>query len=123
MRSDQQDEEERKHDTREFLAETSPDEFHGIRVVTDEGVSHLDLSNDVGRVDGDETESNAEDDTSDHSEFRECVGNTERAEGNSLDDQADGKAFPAQAVELLMAFLHRRGLVEGCEFDVALFTD
>ena len=95
VRSNQQDEEEREHDTSEFLSEFTPDDFDGIRVVVDMRVAHLDLTDNVGCVDCDESKTDAHDDTRNHSEGCERARNTQRTKRNSFDNQADCELFPA----------------------------
>lgn len=108
VRTDQQDEEQREHDTSQLVTEASPNELDGIGVVLNVRVLQLDLANNVGGVDGDEADANTEDNTSDHSDGSESAGHTERAERDGLDDQEGGELHPSQAVVLLLA------LVDSC---------
>jgi len=112
VRTDQQDEEQREHDTGQLVTEASPDELDGIGVVLNVRVLQLDLANNVGRVDGDETDANTEDDTSDHSDGGESAGHTERAERDGLDDQEGCELHPSQTVVLLLALVDGGGALE-----------
>lgn len=119
--SNEQNQEEGKHDTSQFASKGAPDEGHGIRVVVDVGVAHLDLADHVRRVNGHETKANTEEDTGNHAEGSKGAGDTEGAQGNGLDNQADGQLLPAQTVELFRALLDRGRLVDGHhELGVAL---
>ena len=122
MRSDQENKEEREHDTSQLFSESSPDKFDSVRVVVHEGISHLNLSDDVRSVDCDQSKSDAHDHTSDHTKLRESAGNAERSQSNGLDDEADSETFPSQAVEFFVTFLHSWGLVDRSKFRVALFA-
>jgi hypothetical protein len=112
VRSDQEDEEQCEHDTSQLVAEASPDELDGIGVVLNVRVLQLDLANNVGSVDGNKTDANTENDTSDHSDGCESAGHTERAERDGLDDQEGGELHPSQAVVLLLALVDGGGALE-----------
>jgi hypothetical protein len=112
VRTNQEDEEEGEHDASQLVAEAAPDELDGIGVVLNVRVLQLDLANNVGRVDGDETDANTEDDTGNHADGGESAGHTERAERDGLDDQEGGELHPSQAVVLLLALVHGGGALE-----------
>lgn len=112
VRTDKEDEEQCEHDTSQLVSEASPDELDGIGVVLNVRVLQLDLANNVGRVDGDETDANTEDNTGDHSDGSESAGHTEGAERDGLDDQEGGELHPSQAVVLLLALVDGGGALE-----------
>lgn len=107
MRTDQEDKLQREHDTDEFVAELAHEQLSGIGIVRDVRERELDLADDVGGVDGDETETDTEDDTGDHAQFRESRRDRQGTKSDGLDDEHDCQAFPAQPVEFCVAL---RGL-------------
>lgn len=71
VRADQQHQEEHKHDSGQPVAEASPDQSDSFGIIVDVRVLQLDLSDDIGGVDGDETETNTHDDTRNHTQSGE----------------------------------------------------
>lgn len=100
--SDQKEQLETEHDTDEFIAEFAHEKLTGIRVVGDVWELELDLTDNIGRVNCDHTNTDTEDDTGNHAEAGKCRGDRERAQGDGLDNQDDSETFPAQPVEFVV---------------------
>lgn len=111
MRADQEGELQRKHDTDEFIAKLAHHQLTSIGIVRNLREGQLDLADDVTGINGNETDPDTQDDTRNHTQRRKRRGQTEAAEGNSLDDEDDGETLPAQAVEVVLA-LCRLALLE-----------
>jgi hypothetical protein len=62
------------------------------------------LADDIAGVDGDQTNPDCQDDSCDHPEVCEGGWDAESSEGDCFDDEADCEFFPAELVELLLAF-------------------
>lgn len=120
VRTDQEDELEREHDTDEFVAELAHEQLPGVGVVCDMRERELDLTDDVRGVDGDETETDAEDDTGDHAKTRKGRGDRQGTKGDGLDDEHDRQALPAQPVEFCVTL---RGLALLQVVDVRYLAD
>lgn len=101
--TDGEDELERKHGADELVAKLAHEQPPGVGIVRDVGVAQLDLADNVRRVDGDEAETDGEDDAGDHAERGKRRGDTQRAQGNGLDQEHHGQALPAQAVKVRVA--------------------
>ncbi len=117
MRADGEDELQYEHDADDLVANLAKHHTAGVGVVRDVRVLELHLADHVAGVHGDEANANRQDDAGHHAESGEGSGETETAEGDGRDDQHDGEALPAEAVEvslalgrlLLLVVLVRRG--------------
>ncbi|KAL8885949.1 MAG: hypothetical protein Q9192_006563 [Flavoplaca navasiana] len=103
----QEDQDENEHDARELVAEFPPHKCDGISIVLDMWVLQLDLADKVAGPNGDESDANSHQHTGDHAEGRKGTGETERAQGNGFDDEADCQSLPAQLV--VLEFTHGDG--------------
>lgn len=100
VRTNGENEFERKHDTHELVAKLAHQQASSIGVVGDMRVFQLDLTDNVRRVHGDETQADAQNHTGDHAQRGKGRGNTERAERDGLNQEDNGQALPSQAVEM-----------------------
>lgn len=105
MRADEEDKLHGEHEADNLVTGAAPEECADISVVGDLGELDLDLADDVAGVNGDETETDAGDDTSNHTEGGEAAGETQTAEGDGLDDEDDCEALPSETVEMSGALL------------------
>lgn len=103
--TDEEGELEHKHDTNDLVEPATVQVGTDIGVVRDAGDLELGLTDDVAGVDGDQTETDARYGTSDHAERGKGRWDTERTEGDSLDDQDDRETLPTQLLEVVTASL------------------
>lgn len=99
-----EDEEEHKHDAREFVAEATPHQADGIGVVLDVRVLQAHLPDQPAGVDGDEADAHGKDDAGHHAQTREGAGHAQGAQRDGLNDEADSQPFPSQLAVLELSF-------------------
>lgn len=109
--ADDEDQLQNKHEADDFISPSSKHDTTNVGIVGDLRVLELGLSDNVSRVDADESHADRENNTRHHTKGSEGAGKRERAEGNGLDDEDDRQTFPAETVELGMALLGLRLLV------------
>lgn len=103
VRADKEDELQTEHGTDQFVSEAAGHESSGICVVLDLGELDLDLANNVTRVDGDESQANGHDDTSNHTQRGKSSRDTQTSQGDGFDNKDDGQTSPAETVEVGMS--------------------
>lgn len=110
--ADDEDQLENEHEADDFVAPSSKHDTTNVGIVGNFRVLQLGLTDDVSRVDADETHGDGENDARDHTESSEGARERQRAKGNGLDDENDRQTFPAETVELGMALVLGLGLLE-----------
>lgn len=103
VRADKEDELQTEHGTDQFVSKAAGHESSGICVVLDLGELDLDLANNVTRVDGDESQANCHNDTSNHTQGGKGSRDTQTSEGDGFDNKDDGQTSPAETVEVGMS--------------------
>lgn len=108
VRADKQDQLKCKHATDEFVTKASPelatnllaDQATSIGVMRSVREHDLDLSDNITGVNSEETKTNGADGTGDHTESGKSRGQTQRTEGDSLDNENNSETLPAETVEV-----------------------
>lgn len=100
VRANQERQLKREHGTDDFVTPAAKHELTCVGVVRYVRELDLDRTDDVTGVDSHKTETNAKDNTGDHTEGGEGGGERQTAEGDGLDDEDDGETLPAEAVEV-----------------------
>ncbi|RMY75876.1 hypothetical protein D0863_02322 [Hortaea werneckii] len=99
-----------EHGAHEFVSEATPDEPDSICIVLNVRVPELDLTDDVGGVNGDKAHANGGDNASNHAQGGESAGKREGTQGNGLDDKTQSQVLPGQLGELGLSLMDGRNL-------------